>query len=711
MTKPPKRGCRAWLLATLLAGAGAWAPGVWAQGEPAPAPSGPSSGPSATSAPAAAMAAAPAGLPPAELFYQRPNIEGTALSPSGRWLAMATRGRGQRTVLVVFDLKAWKPLATAASFADSDIRSFAWVNDERLVFDLIDRQRGGGDQRFGSGLFAVSRDGSGLRPLIRLRERAFVTEERWVGPEPLSPAHDLLHVPAGGGDEVVVGEYRRSETGEPDGIIAKRLNIVTGRTRNLSDGLPRHVAQWWFGPDGEPKAVLTVHQGRAAVHWRGAGPGAGEAQPPDAEAARWRVLAEAGTYELPFKPRFVDAAGSFYVSVSAGADGISELRRFDFQTGRPEPEPVVSTPGFDFTGALVSEEDTGRALGVRVVTDAQTTVWFDPALAAIQAEADRRLPGLVNQLQCRPCSGPGATVVVRSWSDRDPGQIWVHWPAEQRWRPVGAVRGGIDPRRMASTDFERIRARDGLEFPVWITRPAGARAGPLPTVMLVHGGPWVRGRHWEWSAHAQFLASRGYLVVEPEFRGSTGFGQRLFRAGWKQWGQAMQDDVADALAWAVKRGDADPQRVCIAGASYGGYAALMGLVRHGEQYRCAAAWVAVTDPRLLYSWHRDGDVSAEFRQFGLPQLVGDATKDAAMLDTVSPVLQADRLRAPLLLAFGAEDRRVPLVHGTRLRDALRVAGRDPEYVVYLDEGHGWLRLENQVDFAGRLERFLAQHLR
>lgn len=654
-----------------------------------------------TAAPPAAAAAASAALPPAELFYQRPALEDTALSPSGRWLAMSTRGRGPRTVLVVFDLQEWKLLATVASFADADVRSFYWVNDERLVLSVIDHQRGGGDQRLGAGLFSVKRDGGEFRQLVHTQWQ-WISNERRLGVEPLSPAHGLLFVPGETGDEVVVGEYRYTEAGEPDGIIAKRLNVVTGRASNLSEGIPSHVVRWWFDPDGAPKAVLTQKQGRSAVHWREGKPGSGR--------PTWRVLTEGESFKLDFAPRFVDAAGVLYVTTHSGREGAAELRRFDFATGKPEPEPLVSTPGFDFAGRLVTESGGSRALGVHVVTDAQTTVWFDPLLKAVQAEADRRLPGHVNSLECRPCTGPDTTVVVHSWSDTDPGQIWVHWPAKKQWRPVGNARSGIDPQRMGTTDFERFRTRDGLEIPVWITRSAGPKAGPRPAVVLVHGGPWVRGRTWRWNDDAQFLASRGYVVIEPEFRGSTGYGHGLFRAGWKQWGQAMQDDVADALAWAVKRGDADPKRACIAGASYGGYAALMGLVRHGELYRCAVAWVAVTDPRLLYTWRYDSDLHTEWREYGLPVLVGDATKDAAMLDAVSPVLHAERIRAPVLLAFGGRDFRVPLVHGTRMRDALRAVGRDPSYVVYQDEGHGWLKLENQIDFANRMERFLAEHL-
>ena len=199
-------------------------------------------------------------------------------------------------------------------------------------------------------------------------------------------------------------------------------------------------------------------------------------------------------------------------------------------------------------------------------------------------------------------------------------------------------------------------------------------------------------------------------MIEPEFRGSNGYGQALFRAGWKQWGGAMQDALADALKWAVGQGWVDGARVCIAGASYGGYATLLGLVRHPDLYRCGIAWAAVTDPRLLYSsdWN---DTSDEAKQFGLPAMLGDPVSDAAMLAAASPLAQAERIKAPLLLAFGGEDRRVPLEHGTRMRDALTAAGHPPEWVLYPDEGHGWLKLENRYDFARRMEAFLDRNLK
>jgi len=173
----------------------------------------------------------------------------------------------------------------------------------------------------------------------------------------------------------------------------------------------------------------------------------------------------------------------------------------------------------------------------------------------------------------------------------------------------------------------------------------------------------------------------------------------------------MQDDVADALDWAVAQGWVDAKRVCIAGASYGGYATLMGLVRNPELYRCGVAWVAVTDPQLLFEGFWRNEMSEEARMYSIPVLIGDPKADAAALAAASAVGQAARIKAPLLLAFGGLDRRVSLEHGTRMRTALRAAGQEPEWIVYADEGHGWQKEANRIDFARRMEAFLAKYLK
>jgi len=613
---------------------------------------------------------------PVEAFYRHPDIDGAALSPDGTQLAILTGGRAPRVRLGIFDLKkraAWM----VAQFADADVRDFYWVNDRLLVFDLNDLSVGGGKQE-SLGLWAAQADGGAMRRIARDRM--------------------LLSVPVGGGNEIIVGRVAR-HAGEPIAIYPYKLDLTTGEQRSLAVDAPDYALSWIFEPKGEPRVVLATHEGQTHIHWRAPGDDT------------WTEIAKFDSQRMGFAPRFVDATGRLYVTAPEGGESYAVLKRFDFTTGKPEPDTFFKTPGFDFSGALITADGTGTMLGARSTSDALTTVWLDERMKTIQQDVDARLPGHINILSCRKCATDDVVVLVFSYSDRDPGQYFFYRPSLKKWEPVGRVRPDIDPQRMGTLELHRIRARDGLELPVWVTRPAGDRSSARPAVVLVHGGPWSRGESWRWSADAQFLASRGYVVIGPEFRGSTGYGYRLFHAGWKQWGRAMQDDVDDALDWVVGQGWVDAKHVCIAGASYGGYATLMGLIRTPERYRCGVAWAAVTDPRLLFEGFWRSEISEEARLYGLPVLIGDPKEDAAALAAVSPVEQASRIKAPLLLAFGGLDRRVPLEHGTRLRSALRAAGQDPQWVVYDDEGHGWLKPENRVDFARRMEAFLAKYLK
>jgi dipeptidyl aminopeptidase/acylaminoacyl peptidase len=311
----------------------------------------------------------------------------------------------------------------------------------------------------------------------------------------------------------------------------------------------------------------------------------------------------------------------------------------------------------------------------------------------------------VNRLQCGRCD----QVLVYSYSDQEPGDCLLYKKASNEWVRMGSVRPKLDSAVMARQTFHRIKARDGADLPVWVTIPAGSDSHARAAVVLVHSGPWSRGGAWGWSAEPQFVASRGYVVIQPEFRGSVGYGDRHFRAGFRQWGQAMQDDLSDALQFAVKQGWVDPSRVCIAGGDYGGYATLMGLAKRPEEFRCGVAWAAISDARLMFSVH-GSDISLDAKKYSMTTMIGDPEKDAAMLAAVAPLTQAERVKAPLLLAYGALDRRVPVEHGEQMRAALRKAGRDPEWVVYNNEGHGWWLAETRRDFWSRVETFLARHL-
>jgi dipeptidyl aminopeptidase/acylaminoacyl peptidase len=649
--------------------------------------------------------AQPATAPlPAEAFFKHPDVLEAKLSPSGKRLAITTSKGAPRVGLFVFELDGETKKLQTALFRDIDVVSFEWVNDDRLVFSVADLAAGSGeDERAARGLYGVNVDGSLLRTLV-LRRPEFVVTPQTAARDALPWNHVLLHVPApkegSTNEEIVVGTLVFSGSREVSAVQPQWLNTRNGRTRSLDTDAPKGSVRWWFDSQGQARVTISRADEKLAVHWRGPG------------QSSWQLLAEGDVVDPPFEPVFVADSGRLYVSHRQGPQGLSVVSPFDFERRAPATKPWIITEGFDFAGQFVSHPDRGELMGVQIETDGYTTVWLDEKMKQFQALADARLPGLSNLVSCRRCGQADMVGLVRASSDRDPGQFWLYTAANGRWQFIASVKGGVDAARMASVQLERIKARDGREIPVWLTTPPGHQPGkPGPAVVLVHDGPWQRGGRWQWTGMEQFLASRGYTVISPEFRGSRGYGRAHLEGGFKQWGLAMQDDIADALLWAQSTGLTD-KRACIAGAGYGGYASLMGLVRHAELYRCGVAWQAFTDPLLLLEgsfWVRDS-ITNTGRRYLLPQMLGDAKTDAEMLNTVSPVAQAERINAPVLLAFGESDRRVPLAHGKRMREALRKAGNEPEWVTYPNEARNWRQLETHIDFANRMEKFLAQHL-
>ncbi len=639
---------------------------------------------------------------PVESFYRGPDIESVALSPSGRYLALLTGAGAPRVSLAVVDLAGGQQIKVVARYADIDVEEFHWVNDDLLVYTVTDRTLGGGDQRYAQGLFSVRADGSERRQWVKLHNALVTAARLGSARDLLEWNHRLLWVPQKDGNtEVILERYEFNARREVERVIPLALDLTTRATRSLAMNAPDDVTQWWFAPNGEARVIGSNRSGVTRYFRRGT------------EPDTWMQFAEFDTLDAAFVPHSIDNNGQLYITARDGAGGFAVLKRWDLANDRPQAQALVSTPGFDFRGNFINARgSSGPPLGVRVLTDAETTHWFDPRMKTFQALADQQFPGEATRVNCRRCTTDAPVLLVTTWSDRNPGQVYLYDVASKRWTNVGATRKDIDPRRMATLDLHRVKARDGLELPVWLALPPGAdKTRPLPAVVLAHGGPWIRGWSWTWDADIQFLASRGYAVIAPEFRGSDGYGRRHFRAGWKQWGQAMQDDLADALGWAAAQGWVDPKRTCIAGASYGGYAVLASLMRHPDLYRCGVAWAAVTDPRLLFELDWINNIPQDTRQHTLPVLIGDPVKDADLLAAAAPLAHADKIKAPVLLAFGRADPRVPIAHGERMRAALRAAGNEPEWVVYPDEGHGWYKAETRYDFARRVEKFLAEHLK
>lgn len=647
-----------------------------------------------------AFAAAPAlaAPPSAEDYARRPFISDVAVSPSGTHLAMLTATSNGRTQLAVVDLVPLGPPRLVAGFDDADIVRVRWVNNDRLVFEAENLQVPPDQQRVW-GLYAVNRDGKGGTRQLIASDRGPNTTDTNIVSRLLPWNWEFHSILTDGSPDIVVSEWLFDGRGDTRAVLLSRLNTVTGERRSLSTGVPDRPRGWLLDGTGLPRALTSTEDGRSTIYWRESGD------------KPWAKVAEFASFRAEgFRPRFVDAQGQMLVEASVGRDHAA-LFRFDPVAGKLEPEPLISLKGFDLQPSLEVEWGSeSRLLGVHFATEQEGSYWFDKDLRQVQQSIDAAMPkDRINRLRCGRCSG-ARFFVVESSSDRHPGEYYLFDRQALKLQLIGAARPWINEATQGRRSFHWVPARDGLPLPVYLTHPHDAPAGQaLPTVVRVHGGPWLRGHTLRWDAEAQFLASRGYRVIEVDFRGSDGYGMKHFAASWKQWGHAMQDDLADATAWAVKQGLADPARICIMGSSYGGYAALMGSVRHPGVYQCAVSFAGVTDIDLMYRLDRS-DLSGDWKRYGMPTLIGDPVADAELLKAASPLLQAHRIKVPVLLAHGRLDRRVPIEHSQKFRKVAEGAGVKVEWVVYPEEPHGFRQAANEADFWTRTEAFLARSL-
>lgn len=637
-----------------------------------------------------ALTHAIAAPPPTELFFRNPSFIGAALSPSGQLLAVIVGGKQSRDRLAVVDLQTMK-VTDAASYQDADVRQFHWISDTRLVFNLGDRRLAPADQYLAPGAFAVNADGSQYRALVQ-RSNPFLRdpiERREL------PWNTFFTNQLGAQDSDETFMVQPQQISEKGADYIKLLRVNTSNLSTTELEAPLHSFQWLLDDKSELRAVRTEKDKQAALHWR------------DPATGQWRKLREFDRYngaELMLEGTAPD--GKLYVTARLGRD-TAALYLYDPATDKLADKPLLASPQFDIMPTLIQRN--GRVVGARFLIDATVTHWFDDEMKAHQAAVDKLLPSTTNVLT--PARrGDSPWMLLVAFSDTQPGHYLLFNAKTQKITRLGAALPEIKAGEMSPMDLVRYKARDGLEIPAFLTLPRSAEVKKnLPLIVYVHGGPWARNLGWHWQADVQFLASRGYAVMQPEFRGSIGFGDKHFRASFKQWGRSMQDDLADGARWAVAQGFADPKRICIMGASYGGYATLMGLAKDGDVFRCGVDWVGVSDILLMFDAHWS-DMSNEWKRYGMPVMIGDRKADADKLAATSPVNLAQRIQNPLLIGHGRVDRRVPIEHGKRLYDAVKPHNPHVEWVEYDKEGHGWSLPETEVDWWTRVEAFLAKHI-
>lgn len=399
--------------------------------------------------------------------------------------------------------------------------------------------------------------------------------------------------------------------------------------------------------------------------------------------------------------RVVRGSDEGYV-LSDKKTGRQALYKFNYRT-REIGELVYGNDRYDIDDYWLND-DGSKLEGASFTDDRDRVHWFDEARQKQQAQIDRALTGQHAWVTSR--SRDGQRMLVLSTAPDDPGAYYLLDRATREMALLGAVQASVPPEQLAATKAVSYKARDGLDIPAFLTLPKGREAKGLPLIIYPHGGPYGVRDKLEYESQVQLLANRGYAVLQPNYRGSGGYGTTFDAAGRGQIGVRMQDDLDDGMDWLVKQGVADQGRVCVVGASYGGYAALWAAIRNPERYRCAASFAGVADWAAMLKYDRRF-FSKKRRASWEARVTGDATLD---LSTVSPTLQASRLARPVLIAHGDTDSIVPISQSKKLVDALTKAGnKNFEYQVYKGEGHGFSNPLNQKDWFDRLDAFLAKH--
>lgn len=397
--------------------------------------------------------------------------------------------------------------------------------------------------------------------------------------------------------------------------------------------------------------------------------------------------------------QIVSGSDQGYV-LEEGENGRVGVRLFDYTTGTAT-DTFYENPDWDVEELWLN--DDGSPLAALYTDDRDQIVWFDERDAKEYLNLKDALKQEVVHVISR--SRDGSRSLIWGGSEADPGALYIYSPIEKKLDLLANYRPDLDFRGLVKAKPVRYTTRDGLEIAAYLTIPRGREAKELPFIILPHGGPYGIRDKLQYNDEVQFLANRGYAVLQPNFRGSGGYGDKFFEAGHGQIGQKMQDDLDDAMDWAISEGIADPERVCVVGSSYGGYAALWAVLRNPERYKCAASWAGVTDLEAILKYDRKF-LSRKAMKRHRQQVEGEGEFD---LDMVSPAYHAENLSRPVLLAHGTRDRIVPYSQYEKFEKAVRDAPVVPTFLVIEGEGHGFSKPENEKAWYDALESFLAEH--
>ncbi len=629
---------------------------------------------------------------PTREFVANSQVNNMKISPDGEHVAL-TYEEGTQVKLAVMNLADENIISSFEFGTNMHVLNFWWNSNTRLVMSVGEVTGVLDNMGRAQKLYAADRDGDRRREIFD---------------SSVSGRFAMLHPLPEDDRRILIARYHGADRGVPR---ANRLDTYDGDMRPAA-GLPtdNDIVALVADNDGEVR-------GAAAVSW-------GDAL--DERELRIHVRDDDGWRQLQVESRRPSPAISFL-----GFSADNQYIYFSSNHDMPENDRLgVFRYSFadDSISLLFRHEDMDIG---GLLTDASRNVIgtftrFGPMNYHLfedemerHMDSVRLLSGLVqafpgNDVFLTSASDDGSKAIVRVMSDRNPGDFYLLDTETVEMRFLVTSLPNLPTDELVPMKPVTIKARDGLELHAYLTRPENGDES-VPLVVNVHGGPFGIADNWGYHREAQLFAHHGYATLQVNFRGSGGRGEDFQRAGWKEWGGKMQDDVTDATRWAIEQGITDPDRICIYGGSYGGYATLMGVVKEPDLYQCGVGIVGVYD----LVWFREGDGSDFSRQraFGregrqsferfMSTSVGETAEE---LRPVSPVHHVDRIEAELFIIHGGSDVRVPVGHAERLRDALDEIGKSYEWMLKEEEGHGFYDVDNRVEMYDAVLEFLDRNI-
>jgi dipeptidyl aminopeptidase/acylaminoacyl peptidase len=599
-----------------------------------------------------------------EDFFKNSEKRTFRLSPNGEYIAYMAPYKNRMNIHVrKFDNDS---AVRVTNVTDRDLAGYFWANNDRLVY-IRDK---GGNENFH--LFAVDKDGSNEKDLTPFDGvRAQIIDDLENNEK-----------------EMIIGLNKRN----PRVYDPYRIDITTGKMKLLYEN-PGNITGWGTDHNGKLRLAYVTNGVDQTILYR------------ETEDKPFQEVITTD-FKQALSPQFFDFDNGnvVYATSNLGRDKAAVVK-YDLKE-KKEIEEIFMDSDVDVNG--ISYSTKRKVPTVISYTKAKLNRKFlDKETEAIYAKLAKEL-GADNEYYITSTNKNEDKFLIYMGNDRTRGSYYFYDKTSDKIEHLADLSPWIKSEQMAKMKPIHYTSRDGLTINGYLTLPLGREAKNLPVVINPHGGPWARDS-WGFNPEVQLLANRGYAVLQMNFRGSTGYGKSFWERSFKQWGQAMQDDVADGVQWLIKEGIADPDRVAIYGGSYGGYATLAGITKNPELYAAAVDYVGVSN---LFTFMETIPPYWEPYKKMLYEMVGDpSTKDSIMLRANSPVFHTDKIKAALFIAQGANDPRVAKAESDQMVEALKKRGISVQYMLKENEGHGFHNEENRFDFYKAMTRFLDENLK